>query len=145
MEQLVSNYKQQHTNGAKLKPIASFLSETAREGMKLRVEARLSTSNPPDIIRKPMFTHAAALNIVKELRCIAASNINNTLTILGKEIREGRLQGAAPLDELAPYPGPDDTVTAPLSYLYFLNEVSNVFLEQEFTRNAKIASTSIYI
>ena len=51
---LVSNYEQQYTNGAKLKPIASFLSETARKGMQLRVEARLLTANPPEIIRKPL-------------------------------------------------------------------------------------------
>ena len=44
---------------------------------------------------KPMFTHALAVSIVKWLRRIAAKDINNTLTILGKEIREGRLQGAA--------------------------------------------------
>ena len=56
---------------------------------------------------------------------------------LGKEIREGRLQGAASLDKFATHPGPNDTVTAPLSSLYFLNEVSDVFLKQEFTRNAK--------
>ena len=54
IEQLVSNYEQQYTNGAKLKPIASFLSETAREGMQLRVEARLSTANPPEVTRKPL-------------------------------------------------------------------------------------------
>ena len=77
------------------------------------------------------------MNTVKELRRIAASNINCTLTIFGQEIREGKLQGAAPLDELSPHQGPDDTVTAPLSYLYFLNEVSDVFLKQEFNRNAK--------
>ena len=77
------------------------------------------------------------MDIVKKLRSIAASNINNTLTIPGKDIREGRLRGAAPLDELATRPGPDDTLTAPPTYLFFLNEVNDVFLQQEFTRNAK--------
>ena len=86
---------------------------------------------------QPIFTHAAAVDIVKKLRSIAASNINNTLTILGKDIREGRLRGAAPLDEFATHQGLDDTVTAPLTYLYFLNELSEVFLKKEFTRNAK--------
>ena len=41
------------------------------------------------------------------------------------------------MDELAPHQGPDDTVMTPLSCLYFLNEVSDVFLKQEFTRDAK--------
>ena len=54
IEQLVSAYEQQITNGAKLRPIASFLSEMARKGLQLRVDARLSTSNPPDIIRRPL-------------------------------------------------------------------------------------------
>ena len=54
IEQLVSNYEQQSTNGAKLKPIASFPSDTTREGVQLRVKARLTTANPPEIIRKPL-------------------------------------------------------------------------------------------
>ena len=79
----------------------------------------------PRLAYQPIFTHASAVDVVKKLRSIAASNINNTLTILGKDNREDRLRGAAPLNEFATHPGPDDTVTAPLTYLFFLNEVSD--------------------
>ena len=54
VEQLVQNYEQQATSGATLKPVASFPNETARQGMQLRISARLATANPPECIRKPL-------------------------------------------------------------------------------------------
>jgi len=74
---------------------------------------------------------------VKDIRRAAADNINKTLSTLGKEIREGRLRGAAPLHDLATPAGPGDTVTAPLSYLYLLRQVDREFLNTEFIRDAK--------
>ena len=88
-------------------------------------------------IEKPFFTPHTANEIHKELRKIATKQINETLTTLGKEIRDGRLQGAAQLHELATPAGPSDTVTAPLHYLYFLNDVDKEFLSTEFTRDSK--------
>ena len=54
IEQLASQYEQHMTNGAILRPIASFLAEMAREGLQLRVNTRLTTANPPDILRRPL-------------------------------------------------------------------------------------------
>jgi len=84
-----------------------------------------------------MYSDKIAKAIYKDLRKIAVKQTNETLSILGKEIREGRLRGAAQLHELATPAGPDDTVTAPLQYLYLLNDVDREFLKTEFTRDSK--------
>jgi hypothetical protein len=82
-----------------------------------------------------MYSDKIAKAIYKDLRKIAVKQTNETLSILGKEIREGRLRGATPA-------GPDDTVTAPLQYLYLLNDVDREFLKTEFTRDSNTASSN---
>jgi hypothetical protein len=85
----------------------------------------------------PVFTGQGAADTYKGLQKVAAEQINETLTTLGRELRDGRLRGAAPLSELATPAGPSDTVVAPLSYLYFLNDVGRDFLEMEYTHDSK--------
>ena len=87
--------------------------------------------------RKPMFTKAAAEGIVKELHRTATINMNNTLTALDEELRTGKLREISPLGEVADPSGLGTTITAPLSYLFFLNEVDDEFLEREFCRDIK--------
>ena len=70
-----------------------------------------------------MYSDKIAKAIYKDLRKIAVKQTNETLHSRKKEIREGRLQGTAQLHELATPAGPVDTVTAPLQYLYLLNDV----------------------
>ena len=84
-----------------------------------------------------LLSDITAKNIYKDLRQLAAKQINEALTTLGKEIREGRLRGAAQLHELATPAGSSDTVIAPLQYLYLLNDVDREFLKTEFTRDSK--------
>ena len=84
-----------------------------------------------------MYSDKIAKAIYKDLRKIAVKQTNETLSILGKEIREGRLRGAAQLHELATPAGSNDTVIAPLQYLYLLNDVDREFLKTEFTRDSK--------
>ena len=85
----------------------------------------------------PVFTAQGAEDTYKGLQKVAAEQINETLTTLGRELRDGKLRGATPLSELAIPAGPSDTVTAPLSYLYFLNDVDRDFLETEFECDTK--------
>jgi len=85
----------------------------------------------------PVFTGQGAADTYKGLQKVAAEQINETLTTLGRELRDGKLRGATPLSELAIPAGPDDTVTAPLSYLYFLNDVDRDFLETEYDCDTK--------
>ena len=48
--------------------------------------------------RKPMFTDEAAVGIIKELHRTAAADIDNSISMLRGEMRNGRLREIAPLE-----------------------------------------------
>jgi len=83
VEQLVQNYEQQATNGAKLKPIASFLTDTARQGLQLRVNARLATANPPECIKKPLMD---MMPLMKVRACLFLTISSNYLILIYRVI-----------------------------------------------------------
>ena len=95
--------------------------------LKKEAPARKLRAKRNRLRQGPVFTGQGAADTYKGLQKFAAEQINETLTTLGRELRDGRLRGAAPLTELATPAGPDDTVVAPLSY-------RSIFPERRRTR-----------